>query len=237
MPNIIACPNCQGHIKNDPAIAGQVVSCPHCNRQITMPQSVRAVRVAPSPAGEFNFASQSPSRSGTATSKYRRSKKKTPLPWILGGSLVAIVLMGVVIGALANKGKPTSMPSRAENKSNTGPKRVPKDTAAPVASAQNRKPPTYEAKLTLDAFLQIKLGDPEVDVIARLRKDYKVEHESEMKVDLKEARKLGLPLKVTWAIKLLIWQDQNRSITIMLKTEDKGLKPFLVTNKSQIGLD
>ena len=48
----VACPHCDGKIRNDGTYAGQVVSCPFCGQQLQMPALAGSAPVAPAVAAQ-----------------------------------------------------------------------------------------------------------------------------------------------------------------------------------------
>lgn len=90
----LSCPHCSNAVLNDPALAGQVVACPNCQKQFRMPGSVNASPVSPPTS---NSPAPSPTPLPTKPEK-PKDKKETPK-------------MGKILSSKpANASAPTNVP-------------------------------------------------------------------------------------------------------------------------------
>lgn len=105
----ISCPHCRGILGFDPALAGQVVSCPYCQNQFQMPRAAppapraaapQSVNPFESPAApEFNFGEQedpSPKRLSRTRAK-NRVKAPAILMMVYGSLVFALMLFGMIV--------------------------------------------------------------------------------------------------------------------------------------------
>jgi uncharacterized membrane protein (DUF106 family) len=77
-----SCPYCRGELLNSPALAGILVTCPHCRRPFTMPQLEEPI-----------FAPVV-----TSSRSYRKPHKDNTIAIALGG--VALAIVSIVVAVL-----------------------------------------------------------------------------------------------------------------------------------------
>jgi hypothetical protein len=94
---ILNCPRCKGAITFDPALAGQQVSCPHCQGLLQMPVIKTTVAPAaviqPEPESSMDFTSAEPSPSSRRREAKQPKKKINPLILVGCGIPAGLVLM------------------------------------------------------------------------------------------------------------------------------------------------
>jgi len=167
---------------------------------------------------------------------YPVRRKKSPVGlYVVGGATLLFLLVGaavVVVMQMTTTTKTVPEPL-ARTKAATqerSPVSDTKDSAIVPLKPEPSATPVYKGKLTMENFLKIKLGDPEVDVIVILGKDYRVESDKTYGKDItKENHR-----------KCLWWQEEfggkPRVIYIWFNS-NSPLEPLKVTDKNQTGLD
>ncbi len=111
----LKCPHCRGSVQFDPALAGQVVACPHCNKQFQMLEVAKLPSSSqPTRKRESGSASRSVPHAGGSglgnveipppairpiTSKYayRTKKPNSTAPYLVGALAVAFLAASIAI--------------------------------------------------------------------------------------------------------------------------------------------
>lgn len=96
-PQQIACPFCRQPISNDPTLAGQLVACPHCNRQFAMPAAAMPSTLPVT--SSFPQQTSVASRQATKANKFKRM-------YVLAGGLgfLAVCLVCAGLGHVEKRG-------------------------------------------------------------------------------------------------------------------------------------
>ena len=85
----IQCPTCQGSLEAGPEWAGQVIACPHCGSQLTVP--------AAPPVAQAHLAAQPPPKINPALKYQKKKMSGLTITLIVAGCLVAAAIAFMVL--------------------------------------------------------------------------------------------------------------------------------------------